>query len=95
MPQTLDFTVTLYPAAREKGFIVTKQELFGRTYPNKKLQAAGVPHLIQQVSAFAKEHGEACKASVQCHARRKPRGFDAATSDLYFNLEPPSDERSA
>ena len=43
-------------------------------------------HLLQ-VTHFAMEHGEGCRASVRCLAARKPPGFKKATEDLYFNLE--------
>lgn len=42
--------------------------------------------LIEQVTQFAMEHGEGCRASVRCLAARKPPGFKKATEDLYFNL---------
>ncbi len=57
------------------------------SYPKKRLQAAGMDDLVAQVTQFAMEHGESCRASVRCLALRKPPGFATATAELYFNLE--------
>ena len=86
MPKSIDYTVHLYPAHREGGFVVTKYEIFGATYPSKQITAAGMDDLVSQVTDFAMEHGEGCRASVKCHAARKPPGFKKATEDLVFNL---------
>ena len=86
MAQTRDYQITLYPAHREGAFVVTKFTMMD-SYPEKQLQAAGMDDLIAQVTHFAMEHGEGCRASVRCLAVRKPPGFKKATEDLYFNLE--------
>jgi len=70
---------------REGAFVVTKFTMMD-SYPEKQLQAAGMDDLIAQVTHFAMEHGEGCRASVRCLAARKPPGFKKATEDLYFNL---------
>jgi hypothetical protein len=85
MAKSINYKITLYPAHREGGFVVTKFEMMGK-YPEKELTAAGMPDLVDQVTHFAMEHGEGCRASVRCLARRKPPGFKKATEDLYFNL---------
>ena len=36
MPKSIDYKVKLYPAHKEGGFVVTKFDLFGGTYPEKK-----------------------------------------------------------
>lgn len=86
MAKSINYRVKLYPAHKDGAFTVTKFEVFG-TYPQKDITAAGMPDLINQVSAFANRHGQGCRASVRCLAPRKPPGFDKATEDLYFNLE--------
>ena len=97
MPKSIDYKITLYPAHKERGFVVTKFDLFDRTYPQKQITAAGMDDLVNQVTHFAMEHGESCRASVTCLASRKPAGFKAATEDLYFNLkeEPPGTASAA
>jgi len=87
MPKSYDYKVTLYPAHRDGGFVVTKYDIFGGTYPEREITAAGMDDLVKQVTQFATKHGEGCRASVRCLASRKPPGFKAATSDLYFNLK--------
>lgn len=87
MPKSYDYKVTLYPAHKEGAFVVTKYDIFGGTYPEKQITAAGMDDLVDQVTHFATEHGEGCRASVRCMARRKPPGFKAATENLTFNLE--------
>ena len=86
MAKIRKFKVTLYPAHKERGFITTKFS-FGQTYPNKQITAAGMSDLIGQVTTFANEHGEGCRASVTCVEGRKPPGFNKATEKLYFNLK--------
>ena len=86
MAQTRDYKITLYPAHREGAFVVTKFTMMD-SYPEKQLQAAGMDDLIAQVTHFAMEHGEGCRASVRCLVARKPPGFKKATEDFYFNLE--------
>lgn len=87
MPKSYDYKVTLHPAHREGAFVVTKYDLFGDTkYPEKDITAAGMDDLVDQVTHFAMEHGEGCRASVRCLAPRKPPGFKAATENLTFNL---------
>ena len=86
MPKSIDYTVTLYPAHREGAFVVTKYDIFGGTYPTRQITAAGMDDLVSQVTDFAMDHGEGCRASVKCHAARKPPGFKKATEDLVFNL---------
>lgn len=85
MPKSHDYNITLYPAHREGGFVVTKFEML-KTYPEKQITAAGMTDLVEQVTEFAMERGDGCRASVKCLARRKPPGFKQATDDLYFNL---------
>ena len=87
MAQIRQYRVTLYPATRSGNSITTRFELFGKSYPQMTFDAAGVPDMVRQVTAFATEHGEGCRASVQCLAARKPPGFDKATGALYFNLD--------
>jgi len=86
MPKIRSFLITLYPAHKERGFIVTKFSS-GKTYPVKRITAAGMPDLVCQVTTFGNEHGEGCRASVSCGEGRKPPGFDKATEDLHFNLK--------
>lgn len=86
MPKTIDYKVTLHPARREGAFVVTKYDLFGGKYPEREITAAGIDDLISQVTHFAMEHGEGCRASVTCKAPRKPPGFKKATENLTFNL---------
>lgn len=86
MAKPIDYTVKLYPAHREGAFVVTKYDIFGGTYPEKQITAAGMDDLVSQVTHFAMEHGEGCRASVKCHASRKPPGFKKATENLVFNL---------
>lgn len=97
MPKSIDYKVTLHPAHREGAFVVTNYDLFGdKKYPEKEITAAGMPDLVSQVTDFANEHGEGCRASVRCLARRKPPGFKAATENLTFNLvEKPKGTASA
>ncbi len=86
MPKSIDYTVKLYRAHKEGGFIVTKYE-FGESHPTREITAAGMDDLVSQITTFAMEHGEGCRASVRCHAPRKPPGFKKATEDLVFNLQ--------
>ena len=86
MPKSCDYKVTLYPAHKEGAFVVTKFEML-KSYPERQITAAGMDDLTDQVTHFTMEHGEGCRASVTCLARRKPPGFNKATEDLYFNLE--------
>ncbi|KPB00659.1 hypothetical protein [Ahrensia marina] len=86
MAKPIDYKITLYPAHKEGSFVVTKFEMFGKSYPEKSIIAAGMDDLVDQVTHFAMEHGEGCRASVKCLARRKPPGFKATTEHLVFNL---------
>ena len=86
MPKSVEYKMTLYPAIREGGFISTKFEML-KNYPEKYVTAAGMPDLLSKVTAFAKDHGEGCQASVRCLAARKPPGFKDTTTSLYFNLD--------
>lgn len=96
MPKSIDYTVTLYPAHREGVFVVTNYDIFGGTYPKREIIAAGMNDLVTQVTEFANEHGDGCRASVRCLARRKPPGFKNATENLTFNLiEKPKGTASA
>ena len=97
MPKSINYKVTLHPAHREGAFVVTKYNLFSDTkYPEKDITAAGMPDLVAQVTQFANEHGQGCRASVKCFAPRKPPGFKAATENLTFNLvEKPKDTAHA
>lgn len=88
MAQIRQYRVTLHPAKRRGDFVETRVDI-RKAYPEKIIDAAGVPDLIRQVTAFAEEHGEGCAASVRCLAARKPPGFDKATRRLYFNLDNP------
>ena len=85
MAKTLDYQITLYPAHRDGAFVVTQFQMMA-SYPEKRIQAAGMDDLIDKVTQFAMEHGESCSASVRCLAPRKPPGFKRATENLYFNL---------
>jgi len=87
MPKSYNYKVKLYPAHKEGNFVVTSHDIFGGTYPEITLTAAGMDDLVDQVTHFAMEHGEGCRASVACLARRKPPGFKAATENLTFNLQ--------
>ena len=87
MAKSINYKITLYPAHREGSFVVTKFDVFGGTYPQKDITAAGMADLTAQVTIFANAHGEGCRASVKCLAHRKPPGFKAATENLTFNLE--------
>lgn len=95
MPKTLEYPVTLYPAARERGFVVTQCQPFGKSYPQKAISATGLADLLRQVTDFAETHGEGCRASIRCYAKRKPPNFDKITSDLYFNLATPEDNATS
>lgn len=86
MAKSINYKITLHPAHKERGFVVTNWEMFGK-YPEKVIEAAGMADLVNQVSQFASDHGEGCNASVRCLAPRKPPGFKKATSSLYFNLK--------
>ena len=85
MAQSRDYKITLYPAHRDGGFVVTQFTMMA-SYPEKHVQAAGMDDLIAQITDFAMAHGESCSASVRCLAARKPPGFKKATENLYFNL---------
>ncbi len=85
MPKSIEYTITLYRAHKEGSFIVTKFD-FGEERPTRHITAAGMDDLVAQVTAFAKHHGEGCRASVRCLAARKPPGFKKATENLVFNL---------
>ena len=76
MAQTHDYQITLYSALREGAFVVTKFTMMD-SYPEKQLQAEGIDHFIAQVTHFAMEHGEGCRASVRCLAALNPP-FSAA-----------------
>ncbi|WP_029066101.1 hypothetical protein [Labrenzia sp. DG1229] len=96
MPKSYSYKITLHPAHREGVFVVTSYDMFGGDYPEKQISAAGMDDLVDQVTQFAMEHGEGCRASVKCLAPRKPPGFKAATESLTFNLiEKPSGTASA
>ena len=86
MAKSIDYKVTLHPAHREGAFVVTKYDIFGGKYPEKDITAPGMDDLVDQVTHFAMEHGEGCRASVSCLAPRKPPGFKAATENLTFIL---------
>ncbi|WP_428929543.1 hypothetical protein [Marinibacterium sp. SX1] len=86
MAKPIDYEITLHPAHRDGAFIVTKFQMM-ETYPHRRIQAAGMDDLINQVTQFAMEHGASCRAAVRCLAPRKPPGFAKATAELYFNLE--------
>ena len=45
MAQTRQYEVTLYPAHIEGGFIVTKFQICGDTYPTRSFEAAGIPDM--------------------------------------------------
>jgi len=97
MAKAINYHVTLHPAHREGVFVVTNYDIFGDTeYPEKDITAAGMPDLVSQVTQFANDHGEGCRASVRCLAPRKPPGFKQATENLTFNLvEKPKGTASA
>ena len=82
------YSVTLYPAKRERGFISTSFTICGDVeHPTLQFTADSVAAMVAKVTAFAKKHGKSCYASVRCFAARKPPGFKKATDSLYFNLE--------
>lgn len=85
MPKSIDYKITLYPAHKEGSFVVTSFQMMAK-YPEHNITAAGMPDLVGQVTTIANDHGEGCRASVRCLARRKPPGFKAATENLQFNL---------
>lgn len=85
MAQTRDYLITPHSAHRDGAFVVTEFQMMA-SYPEKRISAAGMDDLIDQVTHFAMEHGASCRASVRCLAPRKPPGFKRATEDLYFNL---------
>ena len=88
MGKIINYSVTLYPAKRERGFIVTNIEFGSLTeYPKQHFEADSVKAMLEKVKVFAETHGEPCNASVRCLAPRKPGGFDSATHSLYFNLD--------
>lgn len=62
MAKTLDYQITLYPAHRDGAFVVTQFQMLAN-YPEKRIEAAGMDDLIDQVTQFAMEHGESCSAS--------------------------------
>ena len=86
MGKTNPYSVTLYPAKRDRGFITTSFT-FGKEYPTKRFEANSVDEMLLTVAAFASEHGKPCYASVRCDAARNPPGFKKATESLYFNLD--------
>ena len=88
MGKIISYSVRLYPAKREGGFIATSFE-FGLIdeYPSLRFEANSVKAMLEKVEAFAETHGKPCSASVRCLAPRKPAGFDRATHSLYFNLD--------
>ena len=71
MAKTLDYQITLYPAHRDGAFVVTQFQMLAN-YPEKRIEAAGMDDLIDQVTQFAMEHGESCSASVRCAASPAP-----------------------
>jgi hypothetical protein len=86
------FEVNLYPAKRDGAFISTKIDLMGMLdkgskYPFKAFEAASTEEVVDTVTRFAKDHGQGCQAMVRCLSKPKPKGFDAATKGMYFNLE--------
>jgi hypothetical protein len=83
-----DFTVTLYPATLDRGYIVTRFD-FGQDLPKKSLQAATAEQAVAEALAFATTHGKPCQASVRIASGRKPTGFDKQTRALYFNMNLP------
>ena len=83
-----DFTITLYPAKREGGFVSTTID-FTQEYPRKGFQAATADQVVAEAKAFAVEYGEGCSASVRLVNGRKPAGFDAKCRGLYYNIDPP------
>ena len=88
MGKIIDYSVTLYPAKRENGFIATSFQFgSGVEYPRLRFQADSIKAMLARVTVFATEHGESCNASVRCLAPRKPAGFDKTTNSLYFNLD--------
>ena len=94
MAQSRDYQITLPPAHRDGAFVVTEFTMMA-SYPEKRIQAAGMDDLIDQVTHFAMEHGESCRASVRCLAPRKPPGFKRATEDLYFSLADRTAEKAS
>ena len=65
MAKTLDYQITLYPAHRDGAFVVTQFQMLG-SYPEKRIQAAGMDDLIDKVTQFAM--GMAKAAALRCAA---------------------------
>ena len=92
MAQPQTFEVTLYPAERSThGTIQTKIRL-SEKYPSKTFDARTTAEVIGVVERFAADHGQGCSAYVHLKSKgaRKPAGFDAATRNLYYNLDGPA-----
>ena len=49
MAQSRDYKITLYPAHRDGGFVVTAFTMMA-SYPEKHIQAAGMDDLIAQTA---------------------------------------------
>ena len=82
------YSVTLYPAKQERGFISTTFTICCDVeHPTLQFTADSVAAMVAEVATFAEKHGDSCYASVRCLAPRKPPGFKKATERLYFNLE--------
>ena len=79
MAKTLDYQITLYPAHRDGAFVVTQFHMMA-TYPEKRVQAAGMDDLIDKVTQFAMEHGESCSASRRRCGLKPPKGNSGAAS---------------
>lgn len=62
MDKSVNYTITLYPAYSEGGFVVTKYEMMGN-YPEQELPAADLPDLVDKVIHFAIGHGEGSRVS--------------------------------
>lgn len=84
--QLRKYKVRLIPAWDEGLCIATSPF---ETLHQESVEAASVTELVSKVAAIANENGKSCEAYVYVDdGGRKPRGFDAATNRLYYNLKP-------
>lgn len=80
------FEVILNPAKANNDRTITIE--ITKVAHREKIEAASVPELLSKVESIAKSHGKGCSAYVRiADAKRKPSGFDSATSKLFYNLE--------
>lgn len=83
--QPRKYRVRLIPA-RDEGLCIATSPF--DTLHKEEVEATSVPELIGKVETIAKTVGKSCQAYVDvADGGRKPRGFDAATDRLYYNLD--------